>query len=143
MKMKSYPSFDAYFDDQPAPNRAVIRKLRAFVKRVAPELEESVKWGNGCWLKDGDPIAYVYTAPDHTQFGFIAGSALRDPRGVLLGAGKWVRHVRLLKAADIDEKVCADLLGQAVAYGHPAASNRAPKASRARKPAARSTARGR
>ena len=27
---------------------------------TAPELQESVKWGNGCWLLGKAPIAYVY-----------------------------------------------------------------------------------
>ena len=51
MKMKKYASFDDYLDDQPPKNRSIIRALRRFVKRVEPELEESVKWGNGCWVK--------------------------------------------------------------------------------------------
>ena len=52
MKMKKYASFDDYLDDQPPKNRSIIRALRRFVKRVEPGLEESVKWGNGCWVKE-------------------------------------------------------------------------------------------
>jgi hypothetical protein len=51
MKMKKYASFDDYLDDQPPKSRTIIRALRRFVKRVEPGLEESVKWGNGCWVK--------------------------------------------------------------------------------------------
>jgi uncharacterized protein YdhG (YjbR/CyaY superfamily) len=50
MKMKKYASFDEYFADQSPKNRSMIRTLRTFVKRVAPGLQESVKWGNGCWV---------------------------------------------------------------------------------------------
>ena len=46
MKMKKYGSFDEYFADQSPKNRSIIRTLRTFVKRVAPGLQESVKWGN-------------------------------------------------------------------------------------------------
>ena len=53
MKMKKYASFDDYLDDQPPKNRSIIRALRRFVKRVEPGLEESVKWGNGCWVREG------------------------------------------------------------------------------------------
>jgi hypothetical protein len=137
MRMKAYPSFDAYLADQPAANQAVIRKLRAFVKRVAPSLRESVKWGNGCWLSDDAPIAHVYAAADHTQFGFLAGAALEDTHGLLEGAGKWVRHVKLRKASDLDESAFASLLRQAIAFGHPAHPKSkprrgSPKTSRAR-----------
>ena len=65
----------------------MIGALRRFVKREAPRLEESVKWGNGCWLKSGVPVAYVYSAPDHVQFGFFHGASLEDPKGPLRGKG--------------------------------------------------------
>ena len=89
MKMKKYASFDDYLDDQPPKNRTIIRALRRFVKRAEPGLEESVKWGNGCWVKGKVPVSYVYSAPDHVQFGFIRGSSLKDPRGLLEGHGQY------------------------------------------------------
>ncbi len=118
MKMKKYASFDDYLDDQPAKNRSIIRALRRFVKRVEPGLEESVKWGNGCWVKEKVPkgkvpVSYVYSAPDHVQFGFLHGSSLKDPRGVLEGNGQYVRHVKVRKPSDIDEDVFKALLRQA------------------------------
>lgn len=59
--MTSYPSFDAYLADQPAKNQVIIRALRRFVKSVAPRLRESVKWGNGSWVTDQEPVVYVYS----------------------------------------------------------------------------------
>ena len=116
MKMKKYASFDDYLDDQPAKNRSIIRAFRRFVKR-GTGLEESVKWGNGCWVKEKVPkgkvpVSYVYSAPDHVQFGFLHGSSLKDPRGVLEGNGPYVR-VMGLKPSDIDEDVFKALLRQA------------------------------
>jgi hypothetical protein len=113
MKMKKYASFDEYLDDQPPKNRSIIRALRRFVKRVESGLEESVKWGNGCWVKGKVPISYVYSAPDYVQFGFFRGSALKDPRGLLEGNGQYVRHIKVRKPSDIDEDVFKALLRQA------------------------------
>jgi hypothetical protein len=124
MKMKAYATFDAYLADQPASNQAILKKLRAFVKRAAPGLAESVKWGNGCWLHDDVPVAYVYAAPDHTQFGFLAGASLKDPRGLLEGNGRFVRHIKLRRPADLDERAFGALLRQAVRAGHPARRRR-------------------
>ena len=112
-RMKAYASFDAYLVDQPSANQAIIRALRRFVKRVAPELAESVKWGNGCWVKGKQPVAYVYSAPEYVQFGFFAGSRLKDPKGLLEGEGQYVRHVKVRKASDIDERAFGSLLKQA------------------------------
>jgi len=114
MKMKVYASFDEYLAGQAARNQDVIRGLRRFVKRTAPQLQESVKWGNGCWVKGKAPVAYVYSAPDHVQFGFFAGSALKDPNGLLKGQGKFVRHIKVRKRSDIDESAFETLLRQAV-----------------------------
>jgi hypothetical protein len=114
MKMKRYASFDEYLAGQSPRNRTIIRALRRLVKKVAPDLQESVKWGNGCWVKGKVPVSYVYSGRDHVQFGFFRGSALRDPRGLLSGEGKFVRHIKVRKRLDIDEKAFGALLRQAV-----------------------------
>jgi len=115
MKMKSYPSFDAYLADQKRKNQTVIRALRRFVKQKAPHLVESVKYGNGCWVQGKRPVVYVYSADDHVQFGFLYGSKLKDSRKLLRGEGKFVRHIRVEKTSDIDERAYNALLKQAVA----------------------------
>jgi hypothetical protein len=113
MKMKAYATFDLYLADQPPKNQTIIRALRKFVKRVAPELDEFVKWGNGCWVKGKIPIAYVYSDTDYVQFGFVRGSSLKDPRHLLEGEGQYVRHIKVRATKDIDEKAFGALLRQA------------------------------
>ena len=113
MKMKAYATFDLYLKDQPAKNRSLIRALRVFVRKTAPKLAESVKWGNGCWVKGKVPIAYVYSAPDHVQFGFVRGSSLDDPKKLLQGNGQYVRHVKVRKLEDIDRKAFTAFLREA------------------------------
>ena len=83
------------------------------VQRVAPVLQESVKWGNGCWLKGRVPIAYVDSAPDSVQFGFVRGSSLEDPKTLPEGSAQYVRHIKVRRVADIDERAFAALLRQA------------------------------
>jgi hypothetical protein len=114
MKMKAYASFSDFLRDQSSRNQDVIRALRTFVKRRAPQLQESVKWGNGCWVQGKVPIAYLYSAPDYVQFGFFRGSALKDPNRLLNGKGKFVRHIKVRRRADIDERAFDALLRQAV-----------------------------
>ena len=113
-KMKAYASFDLYLADQPALHQRLIGALRGFVRRVAPELQESVKWGNGCWLQAEAPVAYVYAAPDYVQFGFFRGSSLADPQGLLRGDGQYVRHIKVRTLGDIEKGPFAALLLQAI-----------------------------
>jgi hypothetical protein len=113
MKMKRYATFDDYLSGQAKKNQPVIHALRKFVKRTAPKLVESVKWGNGCWLKGKAPVSYVYSAPDYVQFGFFRGASLKDPKALLQGKGAYVRHIKLRKPSDLDEKAFRALLKQA------------------------------
>ena len=111
--MKAYASFDDYLKDQSPKNQTIIRALRRFVKSVEPGLSEAVKWGNGCWVGAGGPVAYVYSATGYVQFGFFNGSSLKDPKGLLEGTGKFVRHAKVRDVAGIDERAFAALLKQA------------------------------
>jgi len=112
-RMKAYASFDDYLAGQRPRTRVIVGALRDFVKRVAPDLSEAVKWGNGCWVGQKGPVAYVYAATGYVQFGFFRGSSLKDPRGLLAGEGKYVRHIKVRDASDIDERAFAALLRQA------------------------------
>jgi hypothetical protein len=113
MKMKTYGSFDEYLKDQSPKNQAIIRGLRRFVRRVEPGLSEAVKWGNGCWVGKHGPVAYVYSASEYVQFGFFRGASLKDPRGLLEGKGRYVRHTKVREPSGIDERSFAALLRQA------------------------------
>ena len=112
-KMKAYASFDDYLADQGARNQAIIRALRRFVSRAEPSLSETVKWGNGCWIGSKGPVAYVYSDTGYVQFGFFRGSSLEDPKGLLEGKGAYVRHIKVRRLSDIDERAFALLLRQA------------------------------
>lgn len=112
-KMKAYASFDDYLQDQSPKNRAIIRALRTFVQAVEPGLIEAVKWGNGCWVRGTEPIAYVYSAAGFVQFGFIRGSSLKDPHRLLEGNGRYVRHIKVRTPSDIDHRAFGALLRQA------------------------------
>jgi hypothetical protein len=105
--------FDEYFADQSLKNRSIIRTLRTFVKRVAPGLQESLKWGNGCWVLGKVPVAYVHWARNYVQFGFFRGSGLKNPQRILEGKGQYARHIKARKASDIDEDTFRALLRQA------------------------------
>ena len=119
MKMKAYDSFNAYLRDQSAPNQKIIRALRKLVARAEPGLVEAVKYGNGCWIGEGGPVAYVYADAGFVQFGFLNGSSLKDPGGLLEGKARYVRHIKVHRPSEIDERAFAALLRQAAAAGHP------------------------
>lgn len=62
-------------------------------------------------LHDGHPtacvddaaFAYVDVFKAHVNLGFYRGAELPDPDGLLLGQGKYMRHVKLHPDRDLDE----------------------------------------
>lgn len=69
-------------------------------------------------LHDGCPVAcvgeaafaYVNVFRQHVNVGFYQGSLLDDPAGLLLGEGKWMRHVKLRLNAAVPREPLAQLI---------------------------------
>jgi hypothetical protein len=111
-KMKSYASFAAWKRDQSPRNQKSITALSRLVKKTAPDFTPSVKWGQGCWIMDEVPRIFIHAEPDHVQFGFYAGSKLKDPESLLAGKGKFVRHTKVFTTNDIRTKALEKLIRQ-------------------------------
>lgn len=113
--MKSYESFDLWAADQDPKHRKLIRALRNLVNRMAPKLFETVKWGNGCWVGEEYPVIYIFAGYEVLQFGFFGGSYLSDsdPKKLLKGSGKFVRHIPVQTLGDIDEAAFKRLIKKA------------------------------
>lgn len=111
-KMKAYASFEEWKRDQSVKNQKLIAALSRLVKRTAPAFTPTVKWGQGCWTLNDAPKVYIHAEPDHLHFGFYAGSKLADPEKLLIGKGKYVRHVKIFTAKDISQKAFAEFIKQ-------------------------------
>jgi len=76
-------------------NGAVARDpaIDAWMKQHAGELGAiAQQW----FAVMGDrPFGYVNVFTSHVNVGFFHGAALQDPARLLLGAGKFMRHVKL------------------------------------------------
>jgi hypothetical protein len=110
--MKAFGSFDEWKHEQSAKSQRLINALSGLVKNTAPEFAPTVKWGQGCWTLSDAPKVYIHAEPDHVQFGFYAGSKLKDPEGLLVGSGKHVRHVKVFTTKRIPRKALVALLEQ-------------------------------
>ena len=70
---------------------------------------------------DGCPTAcvrdaafvYVNAFKAHVNVGFFRGAELSDPAGLLQGAGKYMRHVKLRPDDDIDTAALSQLIESA------------------------------
>jgi hypothetical protein len=74
-------------------------------------------------LHDGHPtacvgdaaFAYVNAFKAHVNVGFFRGAEIADPKGLLEGTGKFMRHVKLGPERDVDAAALAELIETAYA----------------------------
>lgn len=112
--MKHFESFDLWKSAQTKSNQSLIQALRKIVNSLSLPLAETVKWGNGCWVKNDLPIVYIYAGKKSVQLGFFAGSLIPDPKGILEGKGKFVRFITIHTKDEIDSKSILGFLKKAI-----------------------------
>jgi hypothetical protein len=115
---------DALLDSLPAPMPEVARSLGALVLAAVPEASERVRVG---WRIVGYDVplgrrrtaffAWVMPQREHVHLGFPRGVLLRDPEGLLEGAGvtKLARWVTARTTAEIDVERFTALVLEAAA----------------------------
>ena len=113
-KARRSPEVDRHLSSLEPDQRSVARALRAFVLREAPELHESVKWGVPAYVGQR-LVCSIAAHKDHTNLEFYRGAFLKDPKALLEGTGKSLRHVKFRDPGDVKRPGLASLLRQAVA----------------------------
>jgi len=88
---------------------ALTLALRELVLEEAPEAIESIVKGyavaigfsfTGKPLRDG--FCHVVTYSTHVNLGFNRGALLNDPRGLLEGKGKLIRHITIRNQSELE-----------------------------------------
>lgn len=93
--------------------RAIVARLVEIVRKNAPAAAGSIKWAQPVFEQAG-PFAHIKAFKGHVNFGFWRGVDLDDPKGLLSGDGKKMRHVRIASMEDIDADAFAAFVRQAV-----------------------------
>lgn len=97
-------------------HRPIVDALRVLIKKHAPSLGESIKWGNFTYHsleKTSVNAAAIVVHKKHVNFQLWSGAHFDDPAGVLEGTGKDMRHVKLASKDDVSADVLAPLIEQA------------------------------
>jgi hypothetical protein len=90
-----------YVNDENPALQKVVQALKAFVKDIEPKTKETVNsWGVPTFETDA-PFGLYMVGKNHVTFGFLFGTSLEDPEGLLEGTGKNLRHVKLRTVEDL------------------------------------------
>jgi len=83
---------DAYIAALPEAQREIAVALRDLMRRAAPQLTETVKWGYPCWVGN-EKVCSIIAYRGHVNLAFFRGTELTDTNGLLHGTGKGMLHV--------------------------------------------------
>jgi hypothetical protein len=107
------PRVEAWFSDVTDPLRLMAQPWFERMRACGADVREL--------LNDGCPVAcvqdaafgYVNAFKAHANVGFFHGAALADPAGLLEGAGRRMRHVKLRPGEPLDDGALSALIAAA------------------------------
>jgi hypothetical protein len=106
---------EAYVMQQSPAHTKTINRLRTIIRSAVPELHEQMRWAQVGYLISKRDVCGVYATSDHVNLSFMQGATLRDPKGLLEGTGKGMRHVKIFRVEDVDEDTIKGYVKEAVA----------------------------
>ena len=109
------PGADALFAEPADGLRRLAAEWFGRFRACGPDVREVLHEGYPVALVGEAAFGYVNAFKAHVNVGFFHGAALADPAGLLEGAGKRMRHVKLRPGAPADERALSGLI--AAAYG--------------------------
>ena len=100
---------------------AIARRLRAIIRAVDVNTVETVRLGDNAATYGVGPKkmtdGYVYIMPmrGYINLGFYQGAMLADPKRLLEGTGKSLRHVKIRSMTDANRSPVRTLVSAALA----------------------------
>jgi hypothetical protein len=108
------PDVEAWFAGGDVAMRQLARTWFERIRACGPDVRELRHDGHPTACVGDAAFAYVDAFAAHVNIGFFEGASLDDPTGLLEGAGKRMRHVKIHWGQPREEVVLAELI--AVAY---------------------------
>lgn len=95
-------------------HKETLEALRQLVHDTVPAAKEEFKWSRPVFRSDKD-FAYLKTAKAYVTLGFFEFDKLNDPKGLLEGTGKDMRHIKIKTVQDIDRELLKEWFKTAAA----------------------------
>ena len=89
------PAIDAWLKQHAGELGAIAHRWFEVMRKCGDEVRELVHDGCPVACLGDAPFGYVNVFSWHVNVGFFHGAALPDPARLLLGTGKFMRHVKL------------------------------------------------
>ena len=104
------PQIEAWFSEFADPLRLMTRTWFERMRGCGADVRELLHDGCPVACVGDAPFGYVNAFKAHANVGFFHGAMLADPTGLLEGAGKRMRHVKLRPGKGLDVAALSDLI---------------------------------
>ena len=107
---KREPAIEIWLDGQPDELGAIARRWFQFARGCGDDVREVLHDGHPTACVDDAAFLYVDRFTAHVNVGFYQGVSLPDPERLLLGDGKYMRHVKLRVGSDVSPRALEALI---------------------------------
>ena len=107
------PSIDAWFSTPGYELRLIARPWFERMRDRGTDVRELLHDGHPTACVGDAAFGYVDAFSAHVNVGFFHGAALDDPGGLLEGAGKRMRHVKLRWGQRVEDAALGELIAAA------------------------------
>jgi len=104
------PVIEAWFEDFADPLRLMTRTWFERMRDCGGDVRELLHDGCPVACVADAPFAYINAFKAHASVGFFYGAMLADPAGLLEGAGKRMRHVKLRPGTELNDEALSELI---------------------------------
>ena len=99
------PEVTDYINNAPGEQKEIMNTLRTLIHQTVENVTEEFNWSRPIFKLDKD-FAYLQSNKNHVNLGFYIGfQKLNDPKSLLEGTGKTMRHIKLRTVKDIDSEL--------------------------------------
>jgi hypothetical protein len=106
---------DRWMTKRPGELRAIAKRWFEVIRGCGDDVRELLHDDHPTACVKDAAFAYVNAFKAHVNVGFFRGAELADPEGLLEGTGRFMRHVKLRSAQEIDERALRGLIRTAYA----------------------------
>jgi hypothetical protein len=109
------PAIEVWMREHPGELGAIARRWFEVMRGCGDDVRELLHDGHPTACVGDAAFGYVNAFKDHVNAGFFRGAELADPKGLLEGTGKVMRHVKLSPDRDVDVAALRKLIETAYA----------------------------
>jgi len=107
--LQSPALINAFYDSLRPEQRDTAQAMHKAIVSAAPHLRPEVKWGNLCFMNDGDNVMAIVLHKMHAHLQIFNGVQLVADFPELDGAGKGMRHIKIRYRQPVNDQLVREL----------------------------------